>query len=186
MRRPIVLLFAMTAVLILNGCTSPSEEGPSSEAPVIDEDTALTDITGDPMAGIGIETEESAGELQLTPAQQAEIDLIETGDRVYFDYDKSSFGPEGEATLQAQGALLLRAPQVTVTIEGHCDERGTREYNIALGERRAAAVKAYLVSLGVEASRISTISYGKERPQIGGHNEESWRQNRVAITVINP
>ena len=75
---------------------------------------------------------------------------------------------------------------MTVTVEGHCDERGTREYNIALGERRAEAVKTYLVSLGVEATRISTISYGKERPEVEGHHEQAWRQNRVAITVINP
>ncbi|HZT51877.1 MAG TPA: peptidoglycan-associated lipoprotein Pal [Stellaceae bacterium] len=107
------------------------------------------------------------------------------GDRVFFDFDKSDIKPEGQQTLQRQATWLKQYPNVTVTIEGHCDERGTREYNLALGNRRANAVKNALVSLGIPANRIQTISYGKDRPIVVGSNEAAWAQNRVGITVIN-
>jgi peptidoglycan-associated lipoprotein len=87
------------------------------------------------------------------------------------------------AALRAQAQWLQRYPQVRATIEGHCDERGTREYNLALGERRANAAKNYLVSLGVDASRITVVSYGKERPKAMGSNESAWAQNRRAATI---
>lgn len=186
MHRPTQILVALGVGLALAACGSPSEQEPTDGPAEVVDGTNLTDITEPGIDGIDIETEETAGVTQLTPEEQAEVDLIAAGDRVYFDYDKSAIGVAGEATLRAQGELLLGAPALTVTIEGHCDERGTREYNIALGERRAEAVKTYLVSLGVEADRISTLSYGKERPEVAGHNEDAWRQNRVAITVINP
>jgi peptidoglycan-associated lipoprotein len=107
------------------------------------------------------------------------------GDRVFFDFDKSDVKSEGRQVLQRQADWLKRYPNVTVTVEGHCDERGTREYNLALGERRATAVKKMLVALGVPAARISTISYGKERPAVVGSNEAAWAQNRRGVTVIN-
>jgi peptidoglycan-associated lipoprotein len=107
------------------------------------------------------------------------------GDRVFFDFDKSVVKPEGQQTLQRQAEWLKRYPNVTVTIEGHCDERGTREYNLALGERRATAVQRALVALGVQANRVRTISYGKERPAVLGSNESAWAQNRRGVTVIN-
>jgi peptidoglycan-associated lipoprotein len=107
------------------------------------------------------------------------------GDRVFFDYDKSDIKAEGRQVLQRQADWLKKYPNVTVTVEGHCDERGTREYNLALGERRATAAKKMLVALGVPAARISTISYGKERPAVVGSNEAAWAQNRRAVTVIN-
>lgn len=106
------------------------------------------------------------------------------GDRVYFDYDSSVVTAQGQSTLEHQAQWLKQYPSVNVAIEGHCDERGTREYNIALGERRATAAKNYLVGLGVDASRISTISYGKERPAVVGHDDSSWSQNRRGVTVI--
>lgn len=105
------------------------------------------------------------------------------GDRVFFDYDSSQIADEAKATLQSQATWLKANSSVNVTIEGHCDERGTREYNIALGERRATAAKKVLVSLGVAANRISTISYGKERPAVEGSDESAWSQNRRAVTV---
>lgn len=111
--------------------------------------------------------------------------VVSVGDRVHFDFDKFDLKPEARATLDKQAAWLLKFPNTNFTIEGHCDERGTREYNLALGERRANAAKNYLVALGVGASRITTISYGKERPQVLGSNEEAWAQNRRAVTVIN-
>lgn len=107
------------------------------------------------------------------------------GDRVFFAFDRSDIAPEGQTTLQRQADWLKRYQNVTVTVEGHCDDRGTREYNLALGERRAAAVKRVLVALGVAGNRITTISYGKERPIVVGDNEQAWAQNRVGITVIN-
>jgi peptidoglycan-associated lipoprotein len=107
------------------------------------------------------------------------------GDRVFFDFDKSDIKPEGRTVLQRQADWLKKFPNVTVTVEGHCDERGTREYNLALGERRASAVKKMLVALGVAPNRVSTISYGKERPAVVGSTEAAWAQNRRGVTVIN-
>jgi peptidoglycan-associated lipoprotein len=109
---------------------------------------------------------------------------INVGDRVLFDYDASDLDDGDRATLQKQAAWLAKYPQVTLTIEGHCDERGTREYNIALGARRAQAVKEYLTSLGVNSSRLDTISYGKERPVCVESNESCWSQNRRGVSTI--
>lgn len=106
------------------------------------------------------------------------------GDRVFFDLDQSDLTAEAQHTLELQAAWLKQYPNVNVTVEGHCDERGTREYNLALGERRATAAKKYLVGLGVSAGRISTISYGKERPAAMGSDESAWAQNRRAVSVI--
>ena len=119
-------------------------------------------------------------------APGSQQDLAATaGDRVFFAYDRSDISSEGQQILQRQAEWLKRYPQVSVTIEGHCDERGTREYNLALGERRATAVKNVLVALGIPATRIQTISYGKERPIVVGSSEDSYAQNRVGITTVN-
>ena len=112
-------------------------------------------------------------------------DLQRVGDRVFFDYDKSTLRTDGRATLEKQAAWLKQYPTVSVTVEGHCDERGTREYNLALGERRANAAKDYLVALGIPANRIRTISYGKERPVAMGSNEQAYGQNRRGVTVVS-
>ena len=113
-------------------------------------------------------------------------DLAATaGDRVFFAYDQSTISDEGQQILQRQAQWLQRYPQVSVTIEGHCDERGTREYNLALGERRAQAVKKVLMALGIPAGRIQTISYGKDRPIVVGSDENGYAQNRVGITTVN-
>lgn len=103
---------------------------------------------------------------------------------IYFDTDRYNVDTQDAAALQAQAQYFARFPQVTFTIEGHADERGTREYNLALGERRANAAKNYLVSLGVDANRISVVSYGKERPVALASNEGAWAQNRRAASVI--
>jgi peptidoglycan-associated lipoprotein len=103
---------------------------------------------------------------------------------IYFDTDRYNVDSQDAAALQAQAQYFARYPQVTFTIEGHADERGTREYNLALGERRANAAKAYLVSLGVDANRISVVSYGKERPVALASTEAAWAQNRRAASVI--
>ena len=119
------------------------------------------------------------------PGSQEDL-AVTAGDRVFFDFDSSELDGTDRATLQAQVAWLNKFSNLRVTIEGHCDERGTREYNLALGERRAAAVKNYLVALGLAASRIETISYGKERPIAFGSNEAAWAQNRRGVTMVNP
>jgi peptidoglycan-associated lipoprotein len=118
-----------------------------------------------------------------TPGTQGDLST-NIGDRVFYETDSSVLSSEAQATLARQAEWLKQYSNVNVVIEGHCDERGTREYNIALGERRASAAKNYLVSLGVDAGRLSTISYGKERPAVVGHDESSWSQNRRAVTVI--
>ncbi|MEM7781218.1 MAG: peptidoglycan-associated lipoprotein Pal [Pseudomonadota bacterium] len=103
---------------------------------------------------------------------------------IYFDTDRFNIDSSDAAALQAQAQYFARYPQLTFTIEGHCDERGTREYNLALGERRANAAKNYLVSLGVDANRIRTVSYGKERPVALASNAAAWSQNRRAASII--
>ena len=105
-------------------------------------------------------------------------------DRVFFDYDSAELTMEGQAMLAKQAEWLGHFNNVAITVEGHCDERGTREYNLALGERRAVAVKNYLVSLGVSAYQVKTISYGKERPEVVGSGESSWSQNRRGVVVV--
>ena len=105
-------------------------------------------------------------------------------DRVLFETDSSVINSEGQANLERQAAWLKNNEKVNVMIEGHADERGTREYNLALGERRATATKNYLTSIGISASRISTTSFGKERPAVVGNDESAWSQNRRAVTVI--
>lgn len=103
---------------------------------------------------------------------------------VYFAYDKSALDANAIAALDSQVEWLKKNPKVNVVVQGYCDKRGTAEYNLALGERRANAVKQYLISQGVAADRISTISYGKERPAVLGNNEAAWAQNRRAVTVV--
>jgi peptidoglycan-associated lipoprotein len=118
------------------------------------------------------------------PGSRADF-LAQAGtDTIYFGTDGYDVDAEDQATLAKQAQWLAKFPNVAVTVEGHCDERGTREYNLALGERRANAAKNYLVQQGVSASRISVISYGKERPVATGSDEASWAQNRRAVTVV--
>jgi peptidoglycan-associated lipoprotein len=106
------------------------------------------------------------------------------GDRVFFDFDKSALSSDDKATLDRQSAWLGKYAQVNVQIAGNCDERGTEEYNIALGQRRANSARDYLVAKGVASARITTISYGKDRPVALGSNEDAWKQNRNAITEV--
>ena len=107
------------------------------------------------------------------------------GARVFFAFDSSELTGESRAALDRQVAYLKQFPSLSATVEGHADERGTREYNLALGERRASAVKNYLVSGGIQARRLHAISYGKERPMELGSNESAWARNRRAVTVID-
>lgn len=109
---------------------------------------------------------------------------VNVGDRVYFDLDQYRLSADAQSILQRQAAWLSSYPDVNILVAGNCDERGTREYNLALGERRASVVKSYLVDLGVDPARIQTVSYGKERPLALGSNEAAWAQNRNGFTQL--
>ena len=162
MTRPLLIA---TSMLALAACAkkAPPELPP---APVQAEEPAYTPPPSGPVKG-------SHEDFMANVAS----------DRVFFDTDKYDIDAQDQATLQSQAQWLQANPNVRATIEGHADERGTRDYNLALGERRANAAKNYLVSLGIPESRISTISYGKERPEALGSDESAWAQNRRAVTV---
>ncbi len=110
-------------------------------------------------------------------------DVVRASDRVFFEYDSSTLDAASQSVLDRQVSWLKSNSSAKLTVEGHCDERGTREYNLALGERRANAVKNYLVSSGIQASRVATISYGKERPAVLGHGLDAYAENRRAVSV---
>ena len=126
---------------------------------------------------------EGSGTGSSAPGSQQDF-VVNVGDRVYFDLDSYSVSPEAYPRLDAQAAWLQRYPQVTVRIEGNADERGTREYNLALGARRAESIRNYLIERGVPAGRIDTISFGKERPIAEGSTEDAWARNRNGHTAI--
>jgi peptidoglycan-associated lipoprotein len=157
------LLSAFAALLLLAACSSNSS----------------TEGTGT-NTGANTSSSTTSG---IVPGSNEDLKQ-NVGDRVFFDYNKWNVRADQRATLDRQAEWLKRFPQVTVTVEGHADERGTREYNLALGAKRAAAAKNYLVAAGINPNRIDTISYGKERPEAQGSNEEAWRQNRRAVTVV--
>jgi len=140
------------------------------------EDTAAT-------SGAGAAAESAAPVSGPQMGTQEDL-VVNVGDRVFFDFDKYNLKPPARSTLEKQAVWLKKYPALGITIEGHCDERGTREYNLALGERRANAAKDYLIALGIASDRIKTISYGKERPVALGSNEAAWAQNRRSVTVV--
>jgi peptidoglycan-associated lipoprotein len=164
----IAITLATASALALTACAKkPPEQLPPAPQP-----TAAPAPTPSQPTGPGPGTEE-----HFKQAMNGQ-------DVIYFDTDKYNIDSEDAAALRQQAQYLLQYPNVRATVEGHCDERGTREYNLALGERRANAAKDYLVSLGVPAARLNTISYGKERPVALGSNEAAWAQNRRAVTII--
>jgi len=126
----------------------------------------------------------NTGSTVSAPSAGSAEEFITIGDRVYFGFNKAEVRTSDAGTLNDQAAWLKKYPGVTIVVEGHCDERGTREYNLALGERRANAVKEYLVSRGISANRVQTISYGKERPAVLGSNESAWQQNRRGVSIV--
>ena len=135
------------------------------------------------MSACSSETPPAPASATVTPGSVADFQQ-NVGDRVYFDFDSSAVRPDGRATLDKQVGWLNKYTNYQITIEGHCDERGTREYNLALGERRATAVRQYLVAQGLPAARVKTISYGKERPESVGSDEGAWSRNRRGVTTL--
>jgi peptidoglycan-associated lipoprotein len=126
-----------------------------------------------------------AGATTAGPIPGSQEDLVaNVGDRIFFDFDRATVRPDQQTTLDRQAAWLAKYPTVNVQVAGNCDERGTEEYNLALGQRRANAAASYLRARGVSAARMTTISYGKDRPTALGSNEQAWAQNRNAITSV--
>jgi peptidoglycan-associated lipoprotein len=158
---------AVAALILVAGCTT--KPAANTEAP--------------PVAAPEQSMSAPVSQSNIIPGSAEDL-RVNVGDTVHFDYDRYELRDEDRSTLQRQSAWLQKYPSVRVNIEGHCDERGTREYNLALGARRANAVKEYLVSLGVSAGRVDTISYGKERPVCTESSEDCWAQNRRGVTVI--
>jgi peptidoglycan-associated lipoprotein len=165
------VLALLGSVLLVVGCESAPTDGAAADA-----GQAAASAPAGAVAG---------RELGAPRPGTSEDFAVNAGDRVFFDFDRHDLSAEARATLQKQALWLRRFPGVSIAIEGHCDERGTREYNLALGERRANAVREYLRALGVEAARMKTISYGKERPVAPGSNEDAWKQNRRAVSVVS-
>ncbi|MFN3828165.1 MAG: peptidoglycan-associated lipoprotein Pal [Micavibrio sp.] len=147
------------------------------------EGVQVTDggMMADPLGGTETYGMDNSG---VAPGSQQDL-VVNVGDRVFFGYDRYDVSPEGQRVLEMQAEWLKRYPNNNVTIKGHADERGTREYNLALGERRANAIKNYLIALGVPSTRINTISYGKEQPAVLGSNEDAWAQNRRGVTEVD-
>ena len=193
--RPTLVRFALVAAaaasLAACGSTKPPEQVGSlpEPAPVTRPQTAPTGpvsqgpITQAPTPGRGSQAQLPQAPPGVGPGSIQDF-VINIGDRVYFDYDQYTVRADARPVLDAQASWLNRYSAVTIRIDGNADERGTQEYNFALGERRANAVRDYLVSKGVAASRIQVVSYGKERPIDGGSNDEAWQRNRNGHTAI--
>lgn len=175
----IIRFLAVAAmVLTLTACAKDHQEFDTGSdfaiedrEPISPDPLSVTDVDGSSLEG---------------PAPGTQSDLVvNVGDRVFFGYDRYDLTAEAQNVLSIQSEWLQRYPHVTITIEGHADERGTREYNLALGERRAMSVKNFLVAMGVDPRRISTVSYGKERPAVHASNASAWAQNRRSVTKID-
>jgi len=151
-------------------------------------------VTGDSASGSSSGSAASAGsasggsassgstaETQMSPADK----LAQVGNTVFFGFDSAELSAEAQGTLDRQAAFLNVNPTLMIVVEGHADERGTREYNLALGDRRAVAVRDYLLAKGLNSARVRTVSYGKERPAVVGSNEDAWAKNRRAATALN-
>ena len=177
-----ILLSMFLAVFISACSTTPKDTADSSGSGSTGEfNTASTTSEDVASSAIDTTTSDFSGVIRGT---QEDL-IVSVGDRVFFGYDSAELDPDAQELLQAQAAWLKQYNKSSIIIEGHCDERGTREYNLALGERRAQAVKNYLNGLGVSNSSISTISYGKERPAVVGSNDAAWSQNRRSVTKVN-
>jgi peptidoglycan-associated lipoprotein len=170
------LLPALAVALLLAACGSGSDTQPAANST-------------DALASNGGTTGNNSGGVSqtgaMTSASAAAAQLVAIGNTVHFDTDSSSLNPEAQTLLQKQAAFLQQDRAPTVTIEGHADERGTREYNLALGERRAEAVVHYLVALGIDPARVKEISYGKERPVCPDATDACWAQNRRGVTTLD-
>lgn len=164
-------LSVLAAVALLAACeTAPESSGNAQSSGASSSTTSSSNA--------------ATSAVQIQAGSQEDL-VVNVGDRVFFGFDSADLSAEARTALEKQAAWMKKFGGVRVVIEGHCDERGTREYNLALGERRANATKDYLVALGINPASIKTISYGKERPAALGHNEAAWAQNRRGVTVVD-
>jgi peptidoglycan-associated lipoprotein len=170
----VVMMFACLSLLVMTSCAKKQIQSPE----VADETAGVTSpaFSTDETDDVTVD-ELKAEEINAAKRLEMEIQQFEASD-IYFDFDKSDISPEGRNNLKQKADWLLNHPSYTALISGHCDERGTNEYNLALGERRAFSAKKILKALGVSPDRIATISYGEERPADPGHNEAAWSKNR--------
>ena len=175
----IKLLASALLVFFLAACsTTPKDTADSSGS-------GSTSTSSDVSSSSETETTSTESTTaSIEPGSQEDL-IVNVGDRVFFNYDSAELDKDAKELLQDQVAWLKQYSDVSVIIEGHCDERGTREYNLALGEKRAQSVKNYLINLGIAADRVSTISYGKERPAVVGSSDGAWAQNRRSVTIVN-
>lgn len=164
----LTLLSLALSALVVAGCETTPDSTADQEGVVSSEE----EIVAIQQQGV-----------QAVPGSQEDLDIL-VGPRVFFDFDSSALRADAQATVQNLGAWLQANPTKRIRIEGNADERGTREYNLALGDRRAEAVRSYLISLGINGNRLSTISYGKERPIRLGSTPEAWAMNRNATFVV--
>jgi peptidoglycan-associated lipoprotein len=176
----LVLILCFGCLLI--GC--PKKTAVSEQASVKNEGAVSKREAESPKETKAREQFEKSLVAKQTPGVAGEVFESYLLKDIHFDFDRYNIRPGDASILRENAALLKKYPNIKIQIEGHCDERGTVEYNLALGERRANSAKNYLVSLGISPARISTISYGKERPLDPGHNEEAWAKNRRAHTII--
>lgn len=165
-------LLAMMAVIALSACSKKDDEF---------GDEVYSDTQTGMMTGGMLDGSEMGGNPQ--GGTQADL-VVSVGDRVFFGYDQADLSGEARTIVERQVEWLKQYPAVNIAVEGHADERGTREYNLALGDRRANAVQSYMVAMGIEPRRIRTISYGKERPAVPGSNPTAWAQNRRGVVVV--
>ena len=183
------LITICAATLLLAACetasTDSNEVVGSSSAASSGSDAAASASSNTSDSSTSASSGSSGSTLADIDVQTPDEMLAKVGSTVYFGYDQSTLTAEAQATLDRQAAFLKSNPSIRIVIEGHCDERGTREYNLALGDRRASAARDYLVAKGVNASRLTTISYGKERPAVGGSNNTSYALNRRSMSKIN-
>jgi peptidoglycan-associated lipoprotein len=176
--RKLLSLFA--AALLLAACESTTQDEAATGSEGATTSTQAAEESGD-TAGQDVSSEAIPGPEGGTQEHL----VVNVGDRVFFEFDKASLTDEAQATVERLAAWMQEYPPATVTVEGHADERGTREYNLALGARRANAVRDYLIVLGIDPNRIETVSFGEERPAVLGSNEEAWAQNRRAVFVVD-
>lgn len=184
MFKPLFTLFAATFLLAACETASTiSEEAAGTSS--ADATASSASSSASASSSSSSSSASAASDADNSALEAARAEMVSIGDTVLFGYDSSQLSADAMATLDAQAALLNAKPSFRVKVEGHADERGTREYNLALGERRASAARDYLVAKGVDGSRIRIVSYGKERPAAVGSNEEAWAKNRRSVTVLN-
>ena len=171
MKNKFIIASAISSLLLLSGCETASQKVVSG-----------TSASGSASASSSVDKKKSL----FAAAKQTKADkLVAVGDRVLFDYDSAKLDSSAKILLDAQSRFLRANTDLNFIVEGHADERGTREYNLALGEQRATAVRDYLVIQGIDSDRIKVISYGKEKPAVVGSNTMAWSKNRRAVTIID-